>query len=176
MIKDKKGFTLIELIIVMAIVGILAVVAVVAIASKAGSARDARRRSDLSAIQTAYALHTANGNGNGDVAADPTSGNGFPVINVGNDPGVYMDMSNINDPGRTGACRDNDLLGLVQPTCDPTIPEENLSVNANYTFLELAGGVDADVGTFANYNIGVTLEDTNDFLYLTQLGITFDDN
>ena len=63
MIKNKKGFTLIELIIVMAIVGILAVVAVVAISSKAGDARDARRRSDLSAIQTAFALHTSDGYG-----------------------------------------------------------------------------------------------------------------
>jgi len=56
MIKNKKGFTLIELIIVMAIIGILAVVAIVAISGKSVDARNARRLADLSAVQTGMAL------------------------------------------------------------------------------------------------------------------------
>src|SRR6056297_250316 len=57
MIKNKKGFTLIELIIVMSIIGIMAIVAVVAIGSKASDARDARRLWDAQQIHRAFALH-----------------------------------------------------------------------------------------------------------------------
>jgi prepilin-type N-terminal cleavage/methylation domain-containing protein len=59
MIKNKKGFTLIELIIVMAIIGILAVVAIVAISGKTVDARNARRMSDIAAVRTALAIACA---------------------------------------------------------------------------------------------------------------------
>ena len=163
MLKNKKAFTLIELIIVMAIIGILAVVAVVAISSKAGDARDARRRSDLSAIQTAFALYTSDDYGTtavNTVITDPI------LVNViDTDPGDYMDMSNVVDP-KTGANRVR--------TCISILTNQECRQEGGYTFLSVVG--ESNIGTFSNYKIAAVLEDTADYLYLTQNGITFDDN
>src|SRR6056297_347580 len=112
MIKNKKGFTLIELIIVMAIIGILAVVAVVAIGSKSADARDARRLADMSAIRTAMALHCAepvNAAGD-DLTATTilcTSSTQPPVNTLVDAETTYIAFSTIFDPSHstsTTAC------------------------------------------------------------------------
>jgi type II secretion system protein G len=50
---NKKGFTLIELIVVIAIIGILSAVVIVNISSSRSKARDAKRISDIAQIQLA---------------------------------------------------------------------------------------------------------------------------
>lgn len=106
MIKNKKGFTLIELIIVMAIIGILAVVAIVAISGKSADARDARRQADMSAAQTGLALVCYSNptafSALGAPAALSTLGTltdgGTPVKNV-------ISFGGVNDPsGEAGLC------------------------------------------------------------------------
>ena len=58
-----KGFTLVELLIVIAIIGILATVVIVSLASSRGRARDTRRMADLATIRTALELYRdMNGN------------------------------------------------------------------------------------------------------------------
>ena len=54
---NKKGFTLIELIVVIAIIGLLSTLAVVALGSARTKARDAKRLSDLKQLQTALELY-----------------------------------------------------------------------------------------------------------------------
>jgi prepilin-type N-terminal cleavage/methylation domain-containing protein len=53
----KKGFTLIEMLIVVAIIGILASVVVIGIGPAQQRARDSRRASDLKQIQTSIELY-----------------------------------------------------------------------------------------------------------------------
>ncbi len=53
----RKGFTLIEMLIVVAIIGILASVVVIGIGPAQQRARDSRRASDLKQIQTALELY-----------------------------------------------------------------------------------------------------------------------
>lgn len=59
---NKKGFTLIELIVVIAIIGLLSTIAVVALGGARTKARDARRLSDLKQLQTALELYASDEN------------------------------------------------------------------------------------------------------------------
>lgn len=54
---QKRGFTLIELIVVIAIIGLLSTLAVVALGSARLKARDSKRLSDLKQLQTALELY-----------------------------------------------------------------------------------------------------------------------
>jgi prepilin-type N-terminal cleavage/methylation domain-containing protein len=58
-ITSRKGFTLVELLIVVAIIGILASVVIVGLAPTQRSGRDARRISDIRQVQTALELYYA---------------------------------------------------------------------------------------------------------------------
>jgi len=73
----KKGFTLIELIIVMGVLAMLVTMVTLSLTGKRERARDARRQSDLKTIQTAleqyYALC-------GSVYPTPASGSVPPII------------------------------------------------------------------------------------------------
>ncbi len=57
LVKNKKGFTLVELLVVIAIIGILATLAIVALQGARSSARDAKRISDVRQMQTALELY-----------------------------------------------------------------------------------------------------------------------
>ena len=53
----KKGFTLVELLVVIAIIGILSTLSVVSLNSARAKARDARRLSDIKQIRTALEMY-----------------------------------------------------------------------------------------------------------------------
>lgn len=62
MFKNKKGFTLVELLVVVAIIGLLSTLAVVALGSARQKARDAKRVSDIKQVQTALELFFSDSN------------------------------------------------------------------------------------------------------------------
>lgn len=55
--RNKKGFTLVELLIVISIISILAVIGGVVFSKVIPSARDARRKADLDQLMKAYAQY-----------------------------------------------------------------------------------------------------------------------
>ncbi len=55
--KDSKGFTLVELLVVIAIIGLLASLAMVSLQNAKTNSRDARRKEDLSQMNTALNLY-----------------------------------------------------------------------------------------------------------------------
>lgn len=61
--KNQKGFTLVELLVVVAIIALLSTLAVVALGSARTKARDAKRISDIKQIQTALELYFTDQNG-----------------------------------------------------------------------------------------------------------------
>jgi len=60
----KEGFTLLELLIVIAIIGILVAMGTVSYSTAQKKARDATRRGDMKAIQNALEQYYAQNNGN----------------------------------------------------------------------------------------------------------------
>jgi len=91
--KQQKGFTLIEILIVVAIIAILSSVVLVGLGPTQQQGRDARRLSDLRETQTALELYY-NKNGSYPAASDwatmasTTVGAGIGVTQIPNDPSV----------------------------------------------------------------------------------------
>ena len=87
----KKGFTLIELMVVIAIIGILTAIITANLAQSKSKSRDAKRISDIAQLQLAlelffdrcnvYPSTLATGSTNGSCPPDPVSGQ---QINLGN--------------------------------------------------------------------------------------------
>lgn len=59
-LKNPRGFTLVELMVVVAIIAILAVIGIVIFTNAQKSSRDARRRGDIEAISKALEVHINN--------------------------------------------------------------------------------------------------------------------
>lgn len=99
-IQTKKGFTLIEILIVVSIIGLLASIVFVGLGASRARGRDARRLADLQSIQTGLELYftktgtypatlaglVSGGIGVIKIPTDPTVANsyGYGVNNAGN--------------------------------------------------------------------------------------------
>lgn len=57
---NKKGFTLVELLVVISIIGLLSTLAVVSLSAARNRARDAKRLADMSSIRSALELVASN--------------------------------------------------------------------------------------------------------------------
>lgn len=80
--KNQKGFTLVELVVVIAIIGILAGIAVPRFLDATASARGAKIVADMRTIQSAEMIYYAKN------AKYPTAQNDFADLVQGNWPGV----------------------------------------------------------------------------------------
>lgn len=99
--QKQKGFTLIEILVVIAILGILAVVTLVALnpVKRFQDARNSRRREDVNAVLQAVSVYTIDNDG------------AFPKIN-----GLDLDTLTVSETptcGNSGACNVSDLDGLT---------------------------------------------------------------
>ena len=62
--RNQRGFTLLEVLIVIAIIGILVSIGVASYSSAQQKSRDARRKGDLKAVQNAFEQYNADNDGN----------------------------------------------------------------------------------------------------------------
>lgn len=112
MIKGRKlfskGFTLVELLVVVAIIGLLASIVFVSLGSSRGDARNARRKADLRQVKTALELCYSDASCGGGTDLYPTLGSGsaFPAMTpyltqAPIDPRSDMDYAWITNVGDT---------------------------------------------------------------------------
>lgn len=106
---NKKGFTLIEILVVIVIIGILAGFSLTAFSSSRKTARDARRKADLEQIRAALEIYRAD-NGqypplNGGTWCTQISNSTYPQVKNALEGGGYI-SSVPQDPIYAGTYKD----------------------------------------------------------------------
>lgn len=114
----KKGFTLLELLIVIAIIGILVTIATASYSSAQNKSRDARRRGDVKAIQNAWEQYYADNNG-----AYPST------CSIS---GTYLPAGLPTDP-KTGASYGVSCTATTYCLCADVTGGENADSTCNYS-------------------------------------------
>lgn len=117
----KKGFSLIELLVVVTILAILFTIGIAAFRNVSGNARDAKRKADVEAI--AKALESQFNPETGQYPAPPLNANYFTSGSVPQKPegGNYDTVWNTDNTGFQ-ACAPLEVApsGTVCPATDPT--------------------------------------------------------
>ena len=159
MIKSRSGFTIVEMVVVIAVIGILAAITIVTYDNIQAQARDSKRISDLARISDAIQLYRQK-NGN-DVQTGSGCGSGNGWFNY-QDPAVapggayeksvlsclvnagYLDESFIDPTGCTTTWGSKDGSKLPSPTCTKdgyaymkySCPQNGVTVTYIYARLE----------------------------------------
>jgi prepilin-type N-terminal cleavage/methylation domain-containing protein len=136
--KSSKGFTLIELMVVIAIIGLLATAAVVAFGDARRKSRDAKRVGDMRAVVNAMSVM--------DTYQVVLGGCTGGVVNINTcTPTNYLNFAALKDPGSNlAACS-----AIPIPT--PTSPNNSSA----YCIASGNGGAGA---TVSNFEVGFWLE------------------
>ena len=128
-LKNKKGFSLVELLVVITIMAILSVVAYVAVGGQTVKAKNSRRMQDLTAIQSALEIFYA-------------------------DNGKYPEDL---DLGATDTGSTKDLVPKYMPkmALDPVMNKKyTYQTGSNYTKYQVAATIENDDGVYEAYVIG----------------------
>jgi len=113
--SNRKGFTLVELLVVVAIIGVLAAIAVPKFTSASDSARGAKMQADLRTIDSAVAIAIAQGGTLAAVSDIATDTSAFAVLVQASLNGY----ANLKPP--TGAYKTANRSGTAQPAAVYTI-------------------------------------------------------
>ena len=99
--KSKRGFTIIELLVVITIIGLLATVVLAGLTSARQKGRDARRMGDLKQMSNAIALIGTGQIGTSFAGCSPntTTGAAINTCTIGS-----LNFLNYLDPSGSGAC------------------------------------------------------------------------
>ena len=123
--QKRKGFTLIELMVVVAIMGLLAALAVISLNNARQRARDARRISDIKQIQTALELYYLDNNEYPDSSGEVIEGKCISDTNglaSDCDGDVYMRLTPSNpQPRGDGDCPDTHYVYVGDTDAGDTV-------------------------------------------------------
>ncbi len=108
--NNSGGFTLIELMVVVAIIAVLSVMGIAVFTNVQKSARDARRRSDIDAISKAWETHYSNTSprystllgtwfSSGSIPADPVNSGSYTYTGTGTNVDTYNACATLENGG-----------------------------------------------------------------------------
>jgi type II secretion system protein G len=142
-LKEQKGFTLLELLIVIVIIGILALLIIPNITSAPKKARDTQRKTDLTTIRKGLEEYFVNNNAYPAALSDLTAASTGPIMKtVPNDPKNTGSLVYTYTPANTNTTYD--LKGCLE---NPGDNGANVTSDSNCT--SPAGG---KVFTLTNAN------------------------
>ena len=121
---NKKGFTIIEVVLVLAIAGLIFLIVFLAVPALQRSRRDTQRRSDASRMIAQLEQYAANNNGN-----YPTDSS---YINGANSTFAEDYMDSFEDPSE-GAYTINALAAATNGDIDPGVIEYSVTIKCSST-------------------------------------------
>lgn len=157
MVRQGRGFTIVELLIVVVVIGILASITLVAYSNVQGRARDSRRMTELNAIVKALELYKLN-NGAYPNEVGTVNASGWEVSHDGTGPTNFLSaLVSSNTVSRVPVDPKNNGVNSGAGSLNPSRGSSN---TLYYYHLYPAGsnGCDASRGDF--YVLGVTRMDT----------------
>lgn len=149
-LKNKKGFSLVELLVVITIIAILSVVAYTAVGGQTVKARDSKRKQDLNTIQQALEIYFAemgtypnapltNGTGAGeipkkylsDIPQDPgTAGHSYLFVKSGATYQIAATLEKDGEPAHYEAYVVGNSDGVLVKTADSLGKYYNIASSA----------------------------------------------
>ena len=104
--KNRSGFTLLELLVVISIIGILIAIGSAAFSTAQKKGRDARRRADIKALQDGFEQYYSENDGSYVASCATMTGNTdyFPAGPLVDPKGASYDFTNYYTVGVTDGC------------------------------------------------------------------------
>jgi len=143
---NKKGFTIIELLVVISIIGLLSTISVIALNGARKKSRDAKRVGDMKQLQTSLELYFNDNSRYPSATGSLVLGSGDALVLC--DAGFVANVS---------SCPQNKIyMSLVPANPTPNGSDYTYSTDANgttysvsYTLEEATGGITAGLHTMA---------------------------
>lgn len=131
--KSKQGFTIIEVVLVLAIAGLIFLMVFVALPALQRSQRDTQRRNDIARVSTSLTNYQTNhsystGLTNLPEVTEPVSWAGLPNFTGGNDCGDNVACQFVRDYMNSGVSQDDQKLNTFE---DPSGNPYSLVISPN---------------------------------------------
>lgn len=117
---NQKGFTIIELLIVIVVIGILAAITAIALGGANARARDAKRESDVKSLQTALEAYYTIGNSQYPTEANMNDATFRSENFQGLDESVFQDPNADDSQLASGATANQYSYEATPENCDNT--------------------------------------------------------
>ncbi|MES2876418.1 MAG: prepilin-type N-terminal cleavage/methylation domain-containing protein [Patescibacteria group bacterium] len=172
MVKNKSGFTIVELLVVIVVIGILASITMVAFSNVQASARDAERKTELASIAKALQIYElrngpmytgsgcgSGGNGNGFFNHEDTTSYLVSMNACLKNAGIVS--TDIIDPSGSTSCSGYTCRTYMKYTCVQS------GETVTYVFANLEGLPNSDTAT--NTTCGTAIDQNQGMNYYIKL-------
>lgn len=138
--KREEGFTIIEVLIVLAIAGLIILIVFLAIPALQRNSRNTQRKNDASALASAYSEYVNNHGGKSPAADTDVENNAKLGFFKTGDITLRTLASSSTSPGNKPVNTDSVVI-IVNAKCDPTLDYSNANFNGMIGYSPRGGAI-----------------------------------